>query len=239
MTFSEKLILLRKKNGLSQEQLAEMLEVSRQTVSKWESQLSLPEATKLMRLSDIFGVSVDALLKDEKSVLGDSDDVYGESPAESISPTHLDIMFCTKCGRENRADSRFCGYCGNPFTSFVAATNGASLTKDDVDIAYYKATLQMQQEALELQKQELEELQRGAQQQEAMLRQQEREYKSMAKCPRCGSTSIGVESHKKGYGLIKGITGAALIGPYGLMAGAIGSNKVKTKRICMKCKYRF
>ena len=91
MTFSEKLILLRKKNGLSQEQLAEMLEVSRQTVSKWESHLSLPEATKLMRLSDIFGVSVDALLKDEKSVSADSDEVYSESLAGSISPTHLDI----------------------------------------------------------------------------------------------------------------------------------------------------
>ena len=48
MTFSEKLLLIRKQKGLSQEQLAEMLDVSRQSVSKWETQQTLPEPNKLV-----------------------------------------------------------------------------------------------------------------------------------------------------------------------------------------------
>jgi len=64
MTFSEKLALQRKKQGLSQEQLADRLGVTRQSVSKWESGLSLPEIGKLVALSELFGVSVDYLVKD-------------------------------------------------------------------------------------------------------------------------------------------------------------------------------
>ncbi len=65
MTFSEKLALLRKKQGLSQEQLAGRLGVTRQSVSKWESALAFPEIDKLVALSNLFGVSVDYLVKDE------------------------------------------------------------------------------------------------------------------------------------------------------------------------------
>ena len=62
MTFSEKLMDLRRKSGLSQEQLADRLGVTRQSVSKWESGTAMPELVKLISLSDIFGVSVDYLL---------------------------------------------------------------------------------------------------------------------------------------------------------------------------------
>ncbi len=64
MTFSQKLTALRKREGLSQEQLADRLGVTRQSVSKWESGSALPELVKLISLSDIFGVSVDYLVKD-------------------------------------------------------------------------------------------------------------------------------------------------------------------------------
>lgn len=64
MTLSEKIQLLRKKSGLSQEELAEKLEVSRQSVSKWELGQAFPEMSKMLQLSEIFGVSVDYLLKD-------------------------------------------------------------------------------------------------------------------------------------------------------------------------------
>ena len=64
MTLPEKIQLLRKKSGLSQEELAEKLEVSRQSVSKWEQGQALPEMSKMLQLSEIFGVSVDYLLKD-------------------------------------------------------------------------------------------------------------------------------------------------------------------------------
>ena len=64
MEFSEKLMNLRKKAGLSQEQLADRLGVTRQSVSKWESGSAVPELVKLIALSDMFGVSVDYLVKD-------------------------------------------------------------------------------------------------------------------------------------------------------------------------------
>ena len=63
---SEKLYKLRKNSGLSQEQLAEQLNVSRQAISKWESGTAVPESEKLIGISNYFGVSVDYLLKDEE-----------------------------------------------------------------------------------------------------------------------------------------------------------------------------
>ena len=62
---SEKLYQLRKKSGLSQEQLAEQLNVSRQAISKWESGSAFPESEKLIIISNYLGVSVDCLLKDD------------------------------------------------------------------------------------------------------------------------------------------------------------------------------
>ena len=64
MILSEKLIMLRKKNGWSQEELAMKMDISRQSVSKWESGSSLPDLDKIIKLSQIFDVSTDFLLKD-------------------------------------------------------------------------------------------------------------------------------------------------------------------------------
>lgn len=64
MALPEKLYTLRKKSGLSQEQLAEALNVSRQAISKWEGGSATPESDKLLALSNYFGVSLDYLLKD-------------------------------------------------------------------------------------------------------------------------------------------------------------------------------
>lgn len=63
MDFSEKLLTLRKANNLTQEQLAEKLEVSRQSVSKWESGQAAPELEKIIAMSAIFNVTTDYLLK--------------------------------------------------------------------------------------------------------------------------------------------------------------------------------
>ena len=65
MIFADKLIQLRKKSGWSQEELAEQMDVSRQSVSKWEGAQSVPDLEKMVRLSRLFGVSTDYLLKDE------------------------------------------------------------------------------------------------------------------------------------------------------------------------------
>ena len=75
MALSEKLYTLRKKSGLSQEQLAEQLSVSRQAISKWESGQSVPESDKLIVISNYFKVSLDYLLKEE------SEQTTAETPA--------------------------------------------------------------------------------------------------------------------------------------------------------------
>ena len=70
MTLAEKIIERRKMLGMSQEELAEMLGVSRQSVSKWELGSAMPETDKIAAMSEIFGVSCDYLLKDGEP-LGD------------------------------------------------------------------------------------------------------------------------------------------------------------------------
>ena len=65
MILSEKITEERKKNGWSQEELAEKLSVSRQAVSKWESAQSTPDLQKIIRMAELFQVSTDYLLRDE------------------------------------------------------------------------------------------------------------------------------------------------------------------------------
>lgn len=65
MSLAEKLQMLRINKRLSQEELANILEVSRQAVSKWESAKSVPDLQKLIKLSELYNVSIDALVKDD------------------------------------------------------------------------------------------------------------------------------------------------------------------------------
>lgn len=65
MILADKILLLRKKNGWSQEELAEKLDVSRQSVSKWESASAIPDMNRILELSKVFGVTTDYLLRDE------------------------------------------------------------------------------------------------------------------------------------------------------------------------------
>ena len=68
MKLSEKIIELRKRNGMTQEELAAICNVSRQSISKWEADIALPETEKLLILGNLFHVSMDVLLKDELTV---------------------------------------------------------------------------------------------------------------------------------------------------------------------------
>ena len=70
MTFGEKLQALRKAQGLSQEELAQRINVSRQALSKWESGASVPDTENVIALSRLFGVSTDYLLLDEVKASG-------------------------------------------------------------------------------------------------------------------------------------------------------------------------
>lgn len=75
MSFSEKLYELRKKEGLSQEELAEKVNVSRQTISKWEMGQSSPEMEKLIVLSNIFNISLDELVGKEQPNKKESENI--------------------------------------------------------------------------------------------------------------------------------------------------------------------
>lgn len=77
---SEKIRELRRKSGLSQEELADKLEVSRQAVSKWETGAAVPTTETLVQLADFFGVSLDFLLRDN-----------AEMPIVSSSPKHSTV----------------------------------------------------------------------------------------------------------------------------------------------------
>ena len=68
MNLPEKLQNLRKEKHLSQEELADRLDISRQSVSKWESGLAMPEIDKIIMLSEMFGVTTDYLLKDSETL---------------------------------------------------------------------------------------------------------------------------------------------------------------------------
>lgn len=78
MILADKLIALRKKNGWTQEELAEKVNVSRQSVSKWEGAQSVPDLAKILQLAEVFGVSTDYLLKDSLE-----EEEYAE-PAEYV-----------------------------------------------------------------------------------------------------------------------------------------------------------
>lgn len=73
MILADKIIDNRKKNGWSQEELAEKLGVSRQSVSKWEGAQSIPDMNKILQMSELFGVTTDYLLKDEIETLPDAE----------------------------------------------------------------------------------------------------------------------------------------------------------------------
>lgn len=78
MILADKIVKLRKQLGWSQEELAEKMNVSRQSVSKWESTNSIPDLNRIIMLADIFDVSTDFLLKDEYETFTSSDE--GKEP---------------------------------------------------------------------------------------------------------------------------------------------------------------
>ncbi len=86
MILADKIVELRKKNGWSQEELAEMLDVSRQSISKWESAQSTPDMNRILKMSELFGVSTDCLLKDdvELSVSETPPETSGDARAVSM-----------------------------------------------------------------------------------------------------------------------------------------------------------
>lgn len=102
MTLHEKIYELRKKNGLSQEALAESLGVSRQSVSKWETGEATPEVSKLLSLSKLFGVTTDYLLNDEMEEENVSETAKNEMPSSDFEVTSISKSRPIKKGRNVR-----------------------------------------------------------------------------------------------------------------------------------------
>lgn len=85
MTFAEKLKSIRKQAGMSQEQLAEKLGVSRQAVTKWETDAGVPEIENIMAISALFDISIDSLLSNEKGAKKPTEYLY-----ESVTEYDID-----------------------------------------------------------------------------------------------------------------------------------------------------
>lgn len=96
MIFADKLIGLRKKAGWSQEELAERMQVTRQSVSKWESAQSVPDLEKMVRLSELFGVSTDYLLKTGIESAEDSMPSDKASACRRVSMEEADAFLTAK-----------------------------------------------------------------------------------------------------------------------------------------------
>jgi len=97
MILADKIMNLRKKCGWSQEELAEQLGISRQSVSKWESGMSIPDLEKIVKMSALFGVSTDYLLKDEieetlPSETYETDDMEVRPVSLEEANTYMDLV---------------------------------------------------------------------------------------------------------------------------------------------------
>jgi len=94
MTFAEKLKTLRKQAGLSQEQLAEKLGVSRQAVTKWETDAGIPDIENMMAVSALFDCSIDELLSNQKEMRMPADYLYESVTEYDIDePKRFDMKF--------------------------------------------------------------------------------------------------------------------------------------------------
>ncbi len=96
MIFADKLIDLRKKNGWSQEEVAEKLNVSRQAVSKWEGAQSIPDIDRIIQMSELFGVSTDYLLKDNLEQTNPTQESGEERSSRTISIDEANAFLASK-----------------------------------------------------------------------------------------------------------------------------------------------
>lgn len=95
MLFCEKLKLFRKENGFTQEELADKLNVSRQAITKWECNEGMPDIENLKQISELFGVSIDELIKENIDVDIESKKKYSYVWELDIDHTkHFDINIC-------------------------------------------------------------------------------------------------------------------------------------------------
>ncbi len=139
MILADKIIDLRKKAGMSQEELAEQLGVSRQSVSKWEGAQSAPDLNRILQLSKIFGVTTDYLLKDEIDI----PETEQTLPADTDGPAlrRVTMAEANSFLEENRkhalriaAGVFLCIMCAVPVIILSGATNGDGPAADIIGV---------------------------------------------------------------------------------------------------------
>lgn len=136
MILAEKITKLRKQKGWSQEELALRLNVSRQSVSKWESMTSLPDLDKIIKLSELFGVSTDYLLRDEMEEEPgfeaadsyDKDEEYTKKRPFSLEETNTYISLVEKASKRIAAGVAACIFSAVPLIILGASASGTKMT---------------------------------------------------------------------------------------------------------------
>ncbi|NLO84322.1 MAG: helix-turn-helix transcriptional regulator [Clostridiales bacterium] len=137
MVFADNLRILRSKRGLTQEQLAERLNVSRQSVAKWECGQSAPDIQRLLELSEVLDVSVDGLLKEKATCSA------GEESGRTVNTSELAAFICRASlatyagyGEEEAVSSRLGShdYCHvqEPFVYMDSYVGGESFGGEEI-----------------------------------------------------------------------------------------------------------
>lgn len=119
MILADKIIYLRKKAGYSQEDLASELNVSRQSISKWEGALSIPEMDKIIKLSEVFSVSTDFLLK-EDIVAIDDNSIIEDKDVRTISLEEANTFLSDNTLIAKRIATAVTLFIFSPITIFIA-----------------------------------------------------------------------------------------------------------------------
>lgn len=118
MTLGEKIKAGRKRIGITQEQLAEQLYVSRQAIQKWESDGGIPSIENLKAISQLFGVSIDSLVADDAPHQTEKEPAPAARKVEPRRREELSkraIKVCPNCGAEFMQEVNFCNRCGYSF----------------------------------------------------------------------------------------------------------------------------
>lgn len=139
MIFSEKLQLIRRNKGFTQEQLAEKLNVSRQAVAKWESGQAFPDIANLIQISSIFNVTVDYLVKEQECMLK-LDDGF-DCDIKMLIAFRLEANVHTYAAYMNETDSsRFdshdYSYTNGPYTYYDTYVGGEAFAGEEA--VWYK-----------------------------------------------------------------------------------------------------
>lgn len=106
MVLNEQLTCLRKEKGLSQAEVAEVLKVSRQAISKWESGMAVPASENLIKLGKLYGVSIDILAGHTVEVTEETEAQYPELETQQVPQTEE-----RKRGLSRAAKWMLCGAC--------------------------------------------------------------------------------------------------------------------------------